>query len=316
MYKKVLTLCLLLFSINSFAQKRQNIYYFKNGMLTSNKETADYRRVVQEPDSGSSLFPVFEFYSDNTDKTIGLVSKYEPNLVFEGLVKRFNKKGILTEELNYKNGKLSGKAIYYYDNGKVKRELDYNENVKVTGVSDHVFSRLINEYDSLGNQNIKDGNGSYICSGKELTEQGNYKNGYKDGVWKGLVNGNAFEENYQDGRLIAGTAHTKEGKTIEYTVAEEYPNYPGGIGDFYKYLGRNYRFPSEAQKNGVRGRLYISFAVEKDGKLTDYSFKNDLGYGTREEAIRVLDRSPKWNPGKQHGIPVRVKYNININLAY
>jgi hypothetical protein len=90
MYKKILTLALLLFSINAFSQKRQNIYYFKDGMPTSNKETADYRRVVQEPDSGSNLFHVFEFYSDNTDKTVGLVSKYEPNLVFEGIVKHFN----------------------------------------------------------------------------------------------------------------------------------------------------------------------------------------------------------------------------------
>jgi len=80
-------------------------------------------------------------------------------------------------------------------------------------------------------------------------------------------------------------------------------------------LAQNYKFPSEAKRNQVSGKLYLSFVVEKDGSLTDYEFKNSLGYGTQEEAVKVLNECPKWNPGEQHSIPVRVKYNININLT-
>jgi len=102
---------------------------------------------------------------------------------------------------------------------------------------------------------------------------------------------------------------------VKYDNIGHQPEFKGGIAEFYKYLSRNYKFPSEAQRNRVNGRLYISFVVEKDGSLTDYEFKNNLGYGTQEEAVRVLNECPKWIPGVQHGIPVRVKYNININLA-
>ena len=70
-----------------------------------------------------------------------------------------------------------------------------------------------------------------------------------------------------------------------------------------------------AQENNVQGKVFLSFVVEKDGKLTDIQVTRGLGSGTDEEAIRVLKASPRWNPGIQNGKPVRVKYNINVNFT-
>ena len=100
-----------------------------------------------------------------------------------------------------------------------------------------------------------------------------------------------------------------------YNTVETKPEYPGGIGKFYQYVGQNYRIPNELQKTGVNGTVIVSFVVEKDGSLTDIKVIRDLGYGTGAEAIRVLKKSKKWAPGIQEGRPVRVSYTLPIRLV-
>ncbi|RZL32524.1 MAG: TonB family protein [Pedobacter sp.] len=93
------------------------------------------------------------------------------------------------------------------------------------------------------------------------------------------------------------------------------PNYPGGVYKFYEYLGKNIKYPTMAADNEVEGNVFVSFVVEKDGSLTDIKVDRKLGYGTDEEALRVLKLSKRWNPGMQNGRPVRVKYNIPIKFS-
>jgi protein TonB len=88
----------------------------------------------------------------------------------------------------------------------------------------------------------------------------------------------------------------------------------GGIEEFYKFLGRNYKYPAQARRQGVSGRVMVQFVVERDGSLTDITVVRDLGMGTGEEAIRVLQNSPKWSPGIQNGKPVRVRFTLPIAL--
>ena len=311
MKKIILLLLLSALSCYAFSQKRSNVYYFKDGVPVKNNESADYRRVIQEPDSGSKFYNLYEFYADNTDKTIGKLSNFEPNLVYEGELKRFNKKGILIEKTNYLNGKPIGESSSYYANGQLARVILYDDADKSDKQKRSAF-KVISGFDSLGNQFIKDGNGHLNMNKRE---EGDYVNGYKDGEWKGIIGKDSYVEKYNNGYFIDGIATFENGETKKYKTEEEKPDYPGGITEFYRYLSRNFKYPSEALRNKISGKLFISFVVEKDGKLSNYKFKNDLGYGTREEAIRVFNECRNWNPGLQHGIPVKVSYNININLA-
>ena len=89
------------------------------------------------------------------------------------------------------------------------------------------------------------------------------------------------------------------------------PDFPGGIDKFYKFVGKNYQVPEE---EGLKGKVFVSFVVEKDGSLTDIKVIRDIGYGTGKEAIRVLKSCPKWNPGEQNGKKVRVLYSLPINI--
>ncbi|MBO9676098.1 MAG: TonB family protein [Sphingobacteriaceae bacterium] len=103
-------------------------------------------------------------------------------------------------------------------------------------------------------------------------------------------------------------------KVYDFVSIEKQPEFPGGIAKFYKYIGGNIKYPKLAQENNVQGKVFLSFVVEKDGSLSDIQITRGLGSGTDEEAIRVLKESPKWNPGIQNGLAVRVKYNINVNF--
>lgn len=92
---------------------------------------------------------------------------------------------------------------------------------------------------------------------------------------------------------------------------EQKPEFPGGIEKFYQFVGKNYQPPEE---EGLMGKVYVTFVVEKDGSLTDIKVIRDIGYGTGKEAIRVLKKCPKWLPGEQNGKKVRVLYSLPITI--
>ncbi|MBE5320915.1 energy transducer TonB [Pedobacter sp. MR2016-19] len=115
----------------------------------------------------------------------------------------------------------------------------------------------------------------------------------------------------------AGTAKEGNGPTEDkeiYLGADEYPEFTGGAKAWSKYMERNLRYPSRAQDEGAAGKVFVSFVVEKDGSITDVSVIKGIGFGCDEEAIKVIKKSPLWKPGKNKGVPVRVRYNMAINF--
>lgn len=100
--------------------------------------------------------------------------------------------------------------------------------------------------------------------------------------------------------------------TTVFTVVEQPPEFPGGSGALTEYLLKNVRYPPEARKATTKNRVYTSFIVEVDGTLTNVRILRGLGYGCDEEAMRVIQRMSRWQPGKQSGRAVRVKYNLPI----
>ncbi|BDD11567.1 protein TonB (plasmid) [Fulvitalea axinellae] len=101
-------------------------------------------------------------------------------------------------------------------------------------------------------------------------------------------------------------------ENLVHIVVESYPEFPGGINKFYKYVSNKLKYPSQARRQHVEGKVYIQFIVERDGSLTDIKVAKGIGGGCDDEAIRVLKSSPRWQPGKQRGRPVRVRMIIPI----
>jgi protein TonB len=99
-----------------------------------------------------------------------------------------------------------------------------------------------------------------------------------------------------------------------FTVVEKDPEFPGGMDALYKYLAQNIKYPTIARENGITGRVYVTFVVERDGSIANPRVLRDIGGGCGAEAIRVVKSMPKWNPGKQSGKAVRVQFNLPVNF--
>ena len=89
------------------------------------------------------------------------------------------------------------------------------------------------------------------------------------------------------------------------------PEFPGGMAKFLGFVKNNYQAPDEP---GLKGKVFISFVVEKDGSLTDIKVLKDIGFGTGKEAERVLRKCPRWTPAEQNGKKVRCSYQLPISI--
>ena len=110
--------------------------------------------------------------------------------------------------------------------------------------------------------------------------------------------------------IVSFTEPVEEVAEEIYQIVQEMPSPIGGLEAFYAYLNKNLKYPPHAARMNIQGRVFMAFVVEKDGSLTDITVMKGIGAGCDEEAIRVLQNAPKWKPGKQRGVPVRVRYSF------
>ena len=101
----------------------------------------------------------------------------------------------------------------------------------------------------------------------------------------------------------------------EFIYVEEMPAFEGGEKALFKYLSKKMRYPGAAQQAGVEGIVVVTFVVAPDGAITKAEVVKRLGYGTDEEALRVINGMPHWKPGKQNGKTVPVRFTLPIRFS-
>ena len=97
-----------------------------------------------------------------------------------------------------------------------------------------------------------------------------------------------------------------------FDTVEQMPEYPGGMQAMIEFLQTNMKYPEDAAKQKVEGRVMVQFVVETDGSITDVHVAKQVFPSLDAEAIRVVQAMPKWTPGMDKGRVVRVKYNLPI----
>ena len=97
-----------------------------------------------------------------------------------------------------------------------------------------------------------------------------------------------------------------------FEVVENMPEFPGGMGGLMQYLSKNIKYPVEAQKAGIQGRVTMQVIIDKNGNVTNPKVTQPVAPLLDTEAIRVTASMPKWKPGTQRGMPVNVKYTFPI----
>lgn len=111
--------------------------------------------------------------------------------------------------------------------------------------------------------------------------------------------------------FMTSTAQTKKNNMV-FDIVEVMPQYPGGQIAMMKYIMENMKYPKQAMKEGIQGRVAVRFIVEKDGSISDVKPILSVHPLLNKEAVRVVKSMPKWTPGKQNGKPVRVRFNLPI----
>lgn len=97
-----------------------------------------------------------------------------------------------------------------------------------------------------------------------------------------------------------------------YDTVDQLPEFPGGMPALMEYLMNNVKYPKDAEKQKVEGRVLVQFVVETDGSISDVKVAKEVFPSLDAEGIRVVQAMPKWTPGKHKGKFVRVQYTLPI----
>ena len=293
--------------------KQSDIYYFnKSGQIVDIKDSADYIRVISPPDSTDlNLFVVRDFYLNGKPKLVGksLIPNYY--LMRQGMFIEYFSNGHRKQISNYENNEKNGDVINYYPNGKFYYTYNFNKDLKQEIVTD--------AGDSTGTVIAENGRGAWIEYDEDfkfVKGKGAILNGLKEGEWQGTPNDSVtYVCTYSKGNSLAGISHTKSGKEYHFTKDIVWPEFKGGMANFYSFLAHNIHYPAVAKENNIQGKVFIGFLVEKDGNLSHFRILRGIGSGCDEEVMRVMKISPPWSPEYRYGIAVTELYNIPISFT-
>jgi protein TonB len=116
----------------------------------------------------------------------------------------------------------------------------------------------------------------------------------------------------------AGPAPVEKALEIErkpdeiFMGVEQNPQFPGGMKQMGEFLQKNLRYPPAASRANVSGKVYLQFVVNTDGSIVDVTVIKGIGFNCDEEAVRVVKKMPLWQPGKQSGRAVRVRFTLPV----
>ncbi|MGL1885890.1 MAG: TonB family protein [Reichenbachiella sp.] len=320
------------------AQLNDKVVFFDDNWNECPQEKASYYGITEDYHLNKTSYKAIDYFISGAIQKTGNYSDAEREIK-NGHFEWYYENGQLKEKGQYSKNMKTGPWDGYYKNGQQKEKGTYYEDTKkgywwtwyengqkkeereVVGQNNyHVQSRnkVMSHWDSLGNQLVVKGNGLATYYHKDtlsISSSGSFKKGFKIGVWKGYSKDNRlkYEEIYKKNK-VTGSSWNKDGIEFKYEQLVEQPEPFGGIRLFYTYLSLDMRYPNEAKNNKIEGIVLVQFEVDKYGKLIKVKTVKGIGSGCNKEAERVIKSSPKWNPGRQRGQPVKVKMFLPITF--
>jgi TonB family protein len=288
-------------------------YYSKDNAFLpeGTRETAYYYRIDS---STESSYGAYSYYISNGQLRHKEAFKRSEQPRYEAW---YYENGQMMMEGTCQHNYLISSASLWYPDGKKLADLEFEPTAKKGDrVSDRDL-RILQYWDSLGNQLVTNGQGSADFSWPNPVAEngkGQVVNGRRQGTWTGKTGDGSYEEQYDNGKLIGGVT-TQDGKTYNYTEKEEAPVPSGGLESFYKFVGKTLKYPSKARRMGQEGKVFVEFAVHQDGVVRDVKVIKGIGEECDDEAARVIALSPKWTPGLQRGVPVKTRMVLPLTFS-
>ena len=289
-----------------------NAVYLDSLFDLASEKDYKYIRIIKDydiPDKES--YDLTYFYKSGNIAMSGATTS-RTSIVRTGPFVTYHENGKRKAITNYKQDKPYGSYYEFYENGNKKIEAEWCDapNAVITNI------RIKNYWNLDSNLTIKDGNGYYeeiYTKNAQGFVRGKVKNNLKDSIWIGEFKKPNFKfvENYKAGKLILGVSIDSSGVERKYTVVDVSPRPKKGMEDFYRYVANNFKVPFV---EGLRGKIFLAFVVEKDGTVKNCIALNDPGYEIGQEAVRVVMGYKDWMPGAQRGMKVRTRFSLPINF--
>lgn len=285
MKSSLFSLVIVITSLSVVAQSEEVItgYFDKDWNETIDPNTAAYYRTVQEAGRG---YIVRDYFASGKVQMQAACSEYIPKLIHDGKIVCYYENGLVAQEGLYKDGMQIGEFVHYYDNGNVRKRLDYGDGTNV---------RHLQYYTPAGDELLTNGTG-------DVTDT----DGLREPAYLSI-------RDYK----VASSFQIGPGQDTVYTITPKPAEYPGGLQAMAKYLQQNVRYPAEARRMGTQGTVFVSFVVDKTGKLSDFKVVKGVSPECDAEAIRVMRGYPLWEPGTVQGKAVKSRFvqPIKFRLA-
>ncbi len=282
-------IALLMFSLPVNSQVLDTMYFDRGWEQTSLAE-AYYYRIVSIDTSGDFRFYVEDFYPDGQIQMSGTYKSIRPD----------NK---------------DGHFIYYYEDGRKQMECHYRDNLLQGPLREWYSSGQEQSYQEFSGGLL---NGEY----KSWREDGSrklithYYRGEKHGSFQSYYPNGQMTRNdfYENGRMVDGQCFSPEGDPVDYFPYILMPSFPGGQGDLRRFVEKELKYPSEARKKGIEGVVIVLFTVDEEGKVRDPRIVNGDREFFNTEALRVVNKFPRWIPGEVDGVPSPVQVSVPVEF--
>ena len=207
----------------------------------------------------------------------------------------------------------------------LKKNIQYPEAAKKAGVQGRVILQFVVDKDgSIDNVSVLRGVNPDLD--KEAIRVVSNMPNWKPGMQKGkpvrvkytvLIAFSLPSEEIDkiDEMIVVGYQNTKTPDNAEaYETVEQMPQFPGGMTGLMQYLAKNVKYPADAQKKGIQGKVFVQIIVDENGKVSNAKIVQGISPSLDAEALRVVYNMPQWRPGMKNGKPVSVKYAFPINF--
>lgn len=291
------------------------------------------------------LDSAFSYYPDGN-----LLWEKHEDINGSGDIFKYFQNGVVQEHRPLKNNKIDGTAILQFENGKLYRKIEFH-----LGKPLNLLLTQNQNGNPIFGGTLKNGDGTFIDygwpDGSDSTlhpsmvatyekgilngsfvkypvgglpgQKGNYLDGDKVGMWVDFNAGTVLDSTFYDVGDTLSVDSTEFSSDLvmlmslstKYTIVEVMPEFPGGEEAFMSFIMRNIRYPSAAKNQGKQGTVYVTFTVDETGYISQPEILRSRGESLDNEAIRVVNAMPRWNPGFQNGIPVRVRYNLPMRFT-
>ncbi len=240
-----------------------------------------------------------------------------------------NDRGMVIQRTEFVNGTTV--VTNWYENGQLKSM--WMPGRFTPGTPRHIPEQMLAYWDSTGVQLVAEGTGKLTRTDKaysmlhynqpiNLIEERHYEKGLKQGRWTGrYTDGSCWFEQYYDKGVWQGERLVYAGKpdTLVYANTEQPPGFGGGIQGLNRYLSANLRYPPEARREKIEGRVLVRFTVNTSGLISNIRVEQGLREDADWEAVRLVklmnESCPMcWTAGRQMGRPTTADYTLPIHF--